>query len=144
MVNAGACGHQPGASLHQRTRDIHGPGDRAETVAIKRASATTLTSLPSARRVMTGHLLGRRCRRAIFSILAIRDGVVPPTLNLENPTLTGPRLRVPNTARRARVTTAVELVRFGGTNGISCSGHCAELNRRRVRPDSNASAGRKR
>ena len=67
---------------------------------------------------MTGHLLGAAgVVEAIFSLLAIRDGVVPPTINLHNP---GPDCDldyVPNTAREVRVDVAMSnSFGFGGTN----------------------------
>jgi 3-oxoacyl-[acyl-carrier-protein] synthase II len=68
---------------------------------------------------MTGHLLGAAgAVEAIFSILAIRDNVLPPTINLENP---GPQCDldyVPGTARKATVRTVLSnSFGFGGTNG---------------------------
>ena len=68
---------------------------------------------------MTGHLLGAAgVVEAIFSILAIRDGVLPPTINLENPDEGCDLDYVPRTARKARVRVALSnSFGFGGTNG---------------------------
>jgi 3-oxoacyl-[acyl-carrier-protein] synthase II len=95
-------------------------GDRAETVAIKRALGDYAKRVPvSSTKSMTGHLLGAAgVVEAIFSILAIRDGILPPTINLENPDPECDLDYVPGTARRARVTVALSnSFGFGGTNG---------------------------
>jgi len=95
-------------------------GDRAETVAIKRALGDHAGRVPvSSTKSMTGHLLGAAgVVEAIFSILAIRDGILPPTINLENPDPECDLDYVPRTARRSRVQTALSnSFGFGGTNG---------------------------
>jgi len=95
-------------------------GDRAETVAIKRAFGEhAYTVAVSSTKSMTGHLLGAAgVVEAIFSILAIRDGILPPTINLENPDPACDLDFVPGTARRARVQVALSnSFGFGGTNG---------------------------
>jgi 3-oxoacyl-[acyl-carrier-protein] synthase II len=95
-------------------------GDRAETFAIKRAFGDHASKLAiSSTKSMTGHLLGAAgVVEAIFSLLAIRDGVVPPTINLHQP---GPDCDldyVPNTARQMKVDVALSnSFGFGGTNG---------------------------
>jgi 3-oxoacyl-[acyl-carrier-protein] synthase II len=68
---------------------------------------------------MTGHLLGAAgAVEAIFSILAIRDGVLPPTINLENPDPACDLDYVPGSARQAPVRFALSnSFGFGGTNG---------------------------
>lgn len=95
-------------------------GDRAESDAVK------ITFGDHARRVMvsstksmTGHLLGAAGGvEAIFTILALRDGVVPPTINLENPGEGCDLDYVPNTARDAGINMALSnSFGFGGTNG---------------------------
>jgi 3-oxoacyl-[acyl-carrier-protein] synthase II len=95
-------------------------GDRAETIAIKRAFGDHAYKLAvSSTKSMTGHLLGAAgVVEAIFSILAIRDGVLPPTINLENPDPACDLDFVPGAARRARVQVALSnSFGFGGTNG---------------------------
>jgi 3-oxoacyl-[acyl-carrier-protein] synthase II len=68
---------------------------------------------------MTGHLLGAAGGvEAIFSILAMRDGVVPPTINLDQPGEGCDLDYVPNTARQVKVDVALSnSFGFGGTNG---------------------------
>jgi 3-oxoacyl-[acyl-carrier-protein] synthase II len=95
-------------------------GDRAETVAIKRAFGDHAYKLAvSSTKSMTGHLLGAAgVVEAIFSILAIRDGVLPPTINLENPDPACDLDYVPGAAREAKVQIALSnSFGFGGTNG---------------------------
>jgi 3-oxoacyl-[acyl-carrier-protein] synthase II len=95
-------------------------GDRAETVAIKRALGSHASKIAvSSTKSMTGHLLGAAgVVEAIFSILAIRDGVLPPTINLDNPDPECDLDYVPGTARRAPVRVALSnSFGFGGTNG---------------------------
>ena len=54
---------------------------------------------------------------AIFSILAIRDGVAPPTINLDNPSVDTPIDLVPHTARKREINVALSnSFGFGGTN----------------------------
>jgi 3-oxoacyl-[acyl-carrier-protein] synthase II len=95
-------------------------GDRAETFAMKRAFGDHAKKLVvSSTKSMTGHLLGAAgVVEAIFSLLAIRDGVVPPTINLHKP---GPDCDldyVPNVARKMKVDIALSnSFGFGGTNG---------------------------
>jgi 3-oxoacyl-[acyl-carrier-protein] synthase II len=95
-------------------------GDRAETFAMKRAFGDHARKLAvSSTKSMTGHLLGAAgVVEAIFSLLAIRDGIVPPTINLHKP---GPDCDldyVPNTARNMKVDVALSnSFGFGGTNG---------------------------
>jgi 3-oxoacyl-[acyl-carrier-protein] synthase II len=66
----------------------------------------------------TGHLLGAAgAIEAIFSILAIRDGVAPPTLNLEEPSRASVIDRVAKVAQERRIDVALSnSFGFGGTN----------------------------
>jgi 3-oxoacyl-[acyl-carrier-protein] synthase II len=94
-------------------------GDKGETAAIKRAFGSSAASLAvSSTKSCTGHLLGAAgVIEAIFSILAIRDQVLPPTINLDNPDPACDLDYVPHTARDAKVKTAISnSFGFGGTN----------------------------
>ena len=73
----------------------------------------------SSTKSMTGHLLGAAGGiEAIFSLLSIYKGVIPPTINLENPSEGCDLDYVPNTAREADVDVAISnSFGFGGTNG---------------------------
>ena len=95
-------------------------GDRAETLAIKHAFGDHARRLAvSSTKSMTGHLLGAAgVLEAIFSVLAIRDRVAPPTINYETPDPDCDLDYVPNEARPMKLDTAVSnSFGFGGTNG---------------------------
>ena len=102
--------------------NAHGTSTMADTIelgAVQRmlgnhASKVTMSSTKSA----TGHLLGAAgAIEAIFSILAIRDQVCPPTINLDNPAVDTPIDLAPNAKRERRVDYALSnSFGFGGTN----------------------------
>ena len=95
-------------------------GDRAETLAIRRAFGAAADKLAvSSTKSMTGHLLGAAgAVEAIFSVLALRDQVVPPTINLHQPGEGCDLDYVPNTARPMSLQyTLSNSFGFGGTNG---------------------------
>ncbi|WP_300444645.1 beta-ketoacyl-ACP synthase II [uncultured Mameliella sp.] len=102
--------------------NAHGTSTMADTIelgAVERllgdhASSVTMSSTKSA----TGHLLGAAgAIEAIFSILAIRDQVAPPTINLDNPAVETPIDLAPNAKRARKVDYALSnSFGFGGTN----------------------------
>jgi 3-oxoacyl-[acyl-carrier-protein] synthase II len=95
-------------------------GDIAETVAVKRLLGERAKQVAvSSTKSMTGHLLGAAGGvEAIFSILALRDQVSPPTINLQNPDPACDLDYVPNTARKMPIRAALSnSFGFGGTNG---------------------------
>jgi len=95
-------------------------GDLAETIATKTVFGDAAYKLAiSSTKSMTGHLLGAAGGvEAIFSLLSIRDGIIPPTINLDNPSADCDLDYVPNTAREANVDVALSnSFGFGGTNG---------------------------
>jgi 3-oxoacyl-[acyl-carrier-protein] synthase II len=95
-------------------------GDLAETIAVKRCFGDHARKLAvSSTKSMTGHLLGAAGGvEAIFSVLAIRDQVAPPTANLFHPDPACDLDYVPNAARRMPLRSALSnSFGFGGTNG---------------------------
>ncbi|HVT35849.1 MAG TPA: beta-ketoacyl-ACP synthase II [Nevskiaceae bacterium] len=95
-------------------------GDVAETIAIKAAFGAHAHKVAvSSTKSMTGHLLGAAGGvEAIFSVLALRDQVIPPTINLETPGEGCDLDYVPGTARQAKLSIAISnSFGFGGTNG---------------------------
>ena len=97
-----------------------GLGDRAETLAIRRAFGPAADKLAvSSTKSMTGHLLGAAgVVEAIFCVLALRDQVAPPTINLHTPGEGCDLDYVPNTARKMPLHYALSnSFGFGGTNG---------------------------
>jgi len=102
--------------------NAHGTSTMADTIelgAVERllgdaAAGVTMSSTKSA----TGHLLGAAgAIEAIFSILAIRDQIAPPTLNLDNPAVTSKLDLAPKLAVKRRINVAMSnSFGFGGTN----------------------------
>ncbi|KQU51413.1 3-oxoacyl-ACP synthase [Bosea sp. Leaf344] len=94
-------------------------GDEIELRAVERllANAPQRPSMSSTKSA-TGHLLGAAgAIEAIFSILAIRDQVAPPTINLDNPSVETEIDLVPHVARKRRIDTVLSnSFGFGGTN----------------------------
>ena len=95
-------------------------GDIAETIAIKTVFEGNAKKIAiSSTKSMIGHLLGAAGGvEAIFSVLAIRDQIAPPTINLENQDPECDLDYVPNVAREMKIeTTLSNSFGFGGTNG---------------------------
>jgi 3-oxoacyl-[acyl-carrier-protein] synthase II len=102
--------------------NAHGTSTMADTIelgAVERllgesASKVSMSSTKSS----IGHLLGAAgAAEAIFSLLAIRDNVAPPTINLDNPERETAIDLVPNTPRQRRIDVALSnSFGFGGTN----------------------------
>ena len=96
-------------------------GDKAETEAIKsalgleNAKNTPISSTKS----MIGHLLGAAGGvEAVFSVLSIKDNIIPPTINLKNSDPECDLDYVPNTARESNINISISnSFGFGGTNG---------------------------
>ncbi len=95
-------------------------GDLAETVAVKKVFGAHAYRLAmSSTKSMTGHALGAAGGiEAIFCVLALRDQVAPPTINLDNPGEGCDLNYVANTAQTSRIDVALSnSFGFGGTNG---------------------------
>ena len=95
-------------------------GDRIETIAIKRCFGDHAKTVAiSSTKSMTGHLLGGAGGlEAGITVLAIRDQIAPPTINLENPAAGCDLDYVPNVARPMKIDYALSnSFGFGGTNG---------------------------
>jgi 3-oxoacyl-[acyl-carrier-protein] synthase II len=95
-------------------------GDIAETVAVKRMlGAHAARAAVNSTKSMTGHLLGAAGGiEAVFTALALRDQVSPPTINLRNPDPQCDLDYVPNAARKMPIRNALSnSFGFGGTNG---------------------------
>jgi 3-oxoacyl-[acyl-carrier-protein] synthase II len=110
---------QPGdigyINAHGTSTDI---GDKLETIAIKRVFGDKIPAVSSTKS-MTGHLLGGAGGlEAGISVLALRDQVIPPTINYETPDPECDLDYVPNHARKASFEYALSnSFGFGGTNG---------------------------
>ncbi|MFZ1815705.1 MAG: beta-ketoacyl-ACP synthase II [Rhizobiaceae bacterium] len=102
--------------------NAHGTSTMADTIelgAVERLLGNTASRVSmSSTKSSIGHLLGAAgAVEAIFSILSIRDQIVPPTLNLDNPERETPIDLVPHTARKREVNVALSnSFGFGGTN----------------------------
>jgi len=102
--------------------NAHGTSTMADTIelgAVERLFGNASGKLAmSSTKSATGHLLGAAgAIEAIFSILAIRDNMVPPTLNLDNPSVETAIDLVPHTAKKREVNTVLSnSFGFGGTN----------------------------
>ncbi len=95
-------------------------GDLAESRAVEKVMGEAAKSVAvSSTKSMIGHLLGAAgAVEAVFSILAIRDQVAPPTINLDNPQEGCHLDYVPHTAREMKIDVALSnSFGFGGTNG---------------------------
>lgn len=95
-------------------------GDRAEVIAIKNAFGAAAAGLMvSSTKSVTGHLLGAAgAVEAIFSVLALRDQVVPATINLHTPSEGCDLDFVPRDSRQTRLDVVMSnSFGFGGTNG---------------------------
>jgi 3-oxoacyl-[acyl-carrier-protein] synthase II len=94
-------------------------GDEIELKAVERLVGNAAGNIAmSSTKSSIGHLLGAAgAVEAIFCLLALRDGVVPPTLNLDNPSIATSIDLVPHTARQREVEVALSnSFGFGGTN----------------------------
>jgi 3-oxoacyl-[acyl-carrier-protein] synthase II len=90
-----------------------------ETRAIKQVLGEKAYKVPiSSTKSMTGHLLGGAGGiEGAFTVLAVRNGIIPPTINLENPDEECDLDYVPNVARKADIVYALSnSFGFGGTN----------------------------
>lgn len=95
--------------------------DRCETQAIKTIFGDHAFKIPvSSTKSMTGHLLGGAGGiEAVFSVKALEEGIVPPTINYENPDPDCDLDYVPNEARAMDISTVMSnSFGFGGTNGV--------------------------
>ncbi len=95
--------------------------DKTETRAIKTVFGEYAYKVPvSSTKSMLGHLIGGAgAIEAAICIYTIRSGIIPPTINLENPDPDCDLDYVPNAARRAKVTTALSnAFGFGGHNSV--------------------------
>jgi 3-oxoacyl-[acyl-carrier-protein] synthase II len=94
-------------------------GDDLELEAVERLFGDSARGLAmSSTKSATGHLLGAAgAVEAVFSIMAVRDGIAPPTLNLDEPSRDSVIDRVAHTAQERRISVALSnSFGFGGTN----------------------------
>ncbi len=117
--SAGLSADQVGyVNAHGTSTDAN---DKTETLAIKTVFGDWAKNglLVSSTKSMTGHLLGAAgAIEATLSVLAVNEGIVPPTINLDNPDENCDLDYVPHKARQAKVKVAISnSFGFGGTNG---------------------------
>jgi 3-oxoacyl-[acyl-carrier-protein] synthase II len=94
-------------------------GDEIELKAVERIAGNAAGRIAmSSTKSAVGHLLGAAgAVETIFSVLAIRDQVAPPTINLDNPSVETPIDLVPHSARKRPINTVLSnSFGFGGTN----------------------------
>jgi 3-oxoacyl-[acyl-carrier-protein] synthase II len=117
LCNAGVNNHEVDyVNAHGTSTPL---GDIAETVAVKKCLGESAKDVAmSSTKSMTGHLLGAAGGvEAVFTALAVRDQVAPPTINLTHPDPQCDLDYVPNTARQMKIDVAVSnSFGFGGTN----------------------------
>ena len=104
-------------------------GDEIELAAVERLFGNAAGKLAmSSTKSSIGHLLGAAgAVEAIFSLLAMRDNLIPPTLNLDNPSVETPIDLVPHEARSQKVNTVLSnSFGFGGTNASLIFRHVVE------------------
>jgi 3-oxoacyl-[acyl-carrier-protein] synthase II len=95
-------------------------GDKAETDAVKGLFGDLANKIPmSSTKSMVGHMLGAAGGvEAIYTVMALRDGILPPTINMQTPDPECDLDYVPNVAREKKVEIAISnSFGFGGTNG---------------------------
>ncbi len=113
-------GIQPGEIDYVNAHGTSTPmGDEIELASVERLFGNAAGKLVmSSTKSSIGHLLGAAgAVEAIFSLLTMRDNIIPPTLNLDNPSVETPIDLVPNEARSQEVNTVLSnSFGFGGTN----------------------------
>jgi 3-oxoacyl-[acyl-carrier-protein] synthase II len=94
-------------------------GDEIELKAVEKLFGSASGEVKmSSTKSSVGHLLGAAgSLEAIFCLLAMRDSIVPPTINLDNPSVDSPIDLIPNTAKEVKLKTVLSnSFGFGGTN----------------------------